>query len=396
MTNDAMHQILRLMPVMHLRTKKAWIILNLHEFVYTPGAIEALLLCADERRNQVNNFSNSELVIGDDANLDEISNSVALINEKSTATSGQPSIAAKFPEVVNTAADFVKQQGFAAQSRRRSETGTSSGVSVAQIREHLLDTVPGLREHGISLSTTRRLFHAPNKGNVASQRYKALVDGRIGIKKNSYREFHPDSHYLFARNKQRREFCTLFESHSCILSMDDMAKIKVGAPAVSRYHQIRRMFSSSDMPNVSDHDFPVPNYLLSVSGYMFLQSKTGNINDDNTPSSDGVAYSPDFASETPYDTSLITDEEIDGVMIGTVADNFWSVLIEQCKTHLNVKVGEGDLKEVILRNITENSDIYRSKVDIDNLSGIFENLSSVNHLDTVSEAVSAQFHCDVD
>jgi hypothetical protein len=62
--------------------------------------------------------------------------------------------------------------------------------------------------------------------------------------------------------------------------MDDMAKIKVGAPAVSRYHQICRIFSSSDMPNLSDHDFPVPNYLLSVSGYMFLKSKNSSINDD--------------------------------------------------------------------------------------------------------------------
>ena len=386
-TNDALHQILQLMPVMLLKTATSWVILNLHEFVYTPGAIEAFLLCADEWENP-DNVSNSKLVDGDNTNLEELSNPVLATNERSTATRGQPSIAAKFPDIVNIAADFVKQHGFAAQNRRRSETGSSSGVSIQQIRENLLDKVPALREHGISLSTTRRLFHAPNKGNVASRRYKAFVDGRIGVKNNSYRKFHPDSHYLFARNKQCREFCTLFDSHSCILSMDDMAKIKVGAPAVSRYHQLRRMFSSSDMPNLTDHDFPLPSYLLSVSGYMFLQSKTGNINDDN-PSSNDVA-----ASETPHDTSL-ADEKIDGVMIGTVADNFWSVLIEQCKTHLNAKVGEADLKEVILTEITENKDIYHSKVDINNLSPIFENLSSVNHLDVISEAVSAQFHCDV-
>ena len=50
--------------------------------------------------------------------------------------------------------------------------------------------------------------------------------------------------------------------------MDDMAKIKVGAPVVSRYHLVRRLFTSTDMPNLSDYDFPVPNYLLSVSEYM--------------------------------------------------------------------------------------------------------------------------------
>ena len=83
---------------------------------------------------------------------------------------------------------------------------------------------------------------------------------------NSYREFHEDSHDLFSRNKHRREFGSLFKEDSCILSMDDMAKIKVGAPAVSRYHQLRRLYPSTDMRNFHDHDFPVPNYLLSASG----------------------------------------------------------------------------------------------------------------------------------
>ena len=253
-TNDVLHQILQLMPVMLLNTATSWVILN-HEFVYTPGDIEAFLLCAHEWENP-DNVSYSELVDGDNTNLEELSNPVLATNERSTATRGQPSIAAKFPDMVNIAADFVKQHGIAAQNRRHNETGSSSGICIQQICKNLFDKVPGLKQHGISLSITRRLFHAANKGNVASRRYKAFVDGRISVKNNSYREFHPDSHYLFARNKQRKEFCTLFDSHSCILSMDDMAKIKVGAPAVSSYHQLQRMSSLSDMPNLTDHDFP--------------------------------------------------------------------------------------------------------------------------------------------
>ena len=58
--------------------------------------------------------------------------------------------------------------------------------------------------------------------------------------------------------------------------MDDMAKVKVGAPAVSRYHQLRRIFGTNDSPNYSDHDFPVPNYLLAVSGYMVLESSSNS------------------------------------------------------------------------------------------------------------------------
>ena len=184
---------------------------------------------------------------------------------------GEPSIASKFPTLVDSAADFVKQHSFAAQIRRQTNTGSSAGVSIAEIRQHLLDNVPGLKQHGISLSMAKRLFQAPNRGNIASQKYKALIDAKIGVKKNNYREYHQDSYYLFARNKQRREFCTLFGSGACILSVDDIAKIKVGAPAVSRYHQVKSLFASTDMPNLSDHDFPVPNYLLPVSGYMYLE-----------------------------------------------------------------------------------------------------------------------------
>ena len=56
---------------------------------------------------------------------------------------GQPSIASKFPFLVDSAADFVKQHGFAAQIRRQTITGSSAGVSIAEIRQHLLEKVPG-------------------------------------------------------------------------------------------------------------------------------------------------------------------------------------------------------------------------------------------------------------
>ena len=237
------------------------IYVNLHEFVYAPRALEASLLSTDPKQDVI---IDSEVPNPDQKDSDANQG----VGNKHR---GQSSVASKFPTLVDGAADFVKQHNFAAQIRRRTNTGSSAGVSIAEIRQHLLDKVPGLKQHGISLSTVRRLFQAPNRGNIASQKYKALIDVRIGVKKNNYREYHQDSHYLFARNKQRSEFCTLLGSNTCILSMDEMAKIKVRAPAVSRYHQVRRLFASTDMPNLSDYDFPVPNYLLSVSGYMYLK-----------------------------------------------------------------------------------------------------------------------------
>ena len=47
---------------------------------------------------------------------------------------GQPAITTKFPEIADIASDFVKQNSFAAQIRRSSNTGSSAGVSVSQIR----------------------------------------------------------------------------------------------------------------------------------------------------------------------------------------------------------------------------------------------------------------------
>ena len=65
----------------------------------------------------------------------------------------------------------------------------------------------------------------------------------------------------------------MFSEECAIFSVDGMNKIKVGALAVSRYHQIQRYFPTEDAPNVPDHDFPIPGYHIIPSGYMRLTSK---------------------------------------------------------------------------------------------------------------------------
>ena len=255
---------------------------NLHEFVYTPGALEAFLLSTDPKQDVIIDWEVPNL----DQKESDANRGVG--NKQANQGVGnkhreQPSTASKFPTLVDSTADFVKQHSFAVQIRRWTNTGSSAGVSITKIRQQLLDKVPGLKQYGISLSTVRRLFQAPNRGNIASQKYKALIDVRIGVKKNNYREYHQDSHYLFTQNKQGREFCTLLGSDACILSMDDMTKIKVGTPAVSRYHQVRRLFASTDMLNLSDHDFALPNYLLSVSRYMYLEQMNDESDDSDLP-----------------------------------------------------------------------------------------------------------------
>ena len=66
------------------------------------------------------------------------------------AKGGQPSLVSKFPGIVDEVAEFIKQNGFSAQSRR-TETAYSLGVTIKQIRSHLYQKFPVLKEHKISL-----------------------------------------------------------------------------------------------------------------------------------------------------------------------------------------------------------------------------------------------------
>ena len=103
----------------------------------------------------------------------------------------------------------------------------------------------------------------------------------------------------------------MLDSDACILSMDDMAKIKVGAPAVSRY-QVRRRFASTSMLNLRDHDLPVPNYLSSVSRYMYLEQMNDESHESDLPT---------------YDTSQAIKAGSNEVTTNTISDNLWNVLI---------------------------------------------------------------------
>ena len=103
----------------------------------------------------------------------------------------------------------------------------------------------------------------------------------------------------------------MLDSDACILSMDDMAKIKVGAPAVSRY-QVRRRFPSTSMLNLRDHDLPVPNYLSSVSRYMYLEQMNDESHESDLPT---------------YDTSQAIKAGSNEVTTNTISDNLWNVLI---------------------------------------------------------------------
>ena len=80
------------------------------------------------------------------ANEAETAPPTTLSSQESVKQKGQPSLVKKFPEIIKTATNFIKQHGFSVQCRRRTETGYYSGVSISEIRTHLMKNVPGLIE----------------------------------------------------------------------------------------------------------------------------------------------------------------------------------------------------------------------------------------------------------
>ena len=138
----------------------------------------------------------------------------------------------------------------------------------------MLREIPELEEKGISRDCIHLLMKPPRRNSIRAHRYKELVDARVPGKRNSYREDSANQHFLFSRVAYREEFVSKFKDECTFYSCDDMNKIKMGpAPAVSRYHQIQRFFISDDEPNLGDHDFPNPGYLIVCSGYQSLERK---------------------------------------------------------------------------------------------------------------------------
>ena len=87
----------------------------------------------------------------------------------------RPSIIDKFPQAIECATSFIKQHGYSAHVRWRTDTGNVSGVTLAQIRDYLLQQIPGLKEHGLGHSTVAYLMVPPQQKTLAAERYKSLI-----------------------------------------------------------------------------------------------------------------------------------------------------------------------------------------------------------------------------
>ena len=181
----------------------------------------------------------------------------------------------------------------------------------------------------------------PRRNSSRAHRYKELVDARVPGKKNSYREESANQHFLFARVAYREEFVSKFSQECCFFSCDDMNKIKMGpAPAVSRYHQVNRFFATEDQPNLGDHDFPNPGYLIVCSGYQSLEQK------------ETVEQDPfdEFVEHHIHDTIDIDEPLIADDFVPAVKQPERSLFIDKLKRNHYPRFMSGPLR-LVLRSV---------------------------------------------
>ena len=341
--SQLVQQLLVCFPIMTLQKNKNTVIVNLHELIMQPGSLTSLIGI------QTDSLPQSPEVLPQPQHPH-----TSCVPKQKKRGSGRPSLASKFPNLIDVVAEFIKQHGYQAHQRRRTETATSCGVTLREIQQHLYEKIPELKKHGLGKTTIAYLMALPHKGHRSSERYKSLVDARVPGKLNSYREDHPDQHYLFARVQYRQESAQMFSDEVCVFSCDDMNKLKVGPPAVSHYHQISRFFPVEDEPNVPDHDFPNPGYLLISSGYMQLieqvtdSSEYFEYGDHDTTQSEGLE--PMETSLTEQVTTHDSPESSEAEMVD---------LNEQGTTHDSPESSEAEMVDLTEQGTTHDSQRLR-------------------------------------
>jgi len=151
---------------------------------------------------------------------------------------GRKSIEKLFPDIINKTEEILKEHGFSADSKRRTDTVRSSGVTLEQIKNKLLYEIPLLKDHVLHETTVHRLLSSPNKIFKASTSYKSEVDAKVPPKRNDDRIEDENAHLYAARVQYTTEFASKFEKECISLSCDNKNKIHIGTQAVSRYHQL--------------------------------------------------------------------------------------------------------------------------------------------------------------
>lgn len=267
--------LLEWFPVLVVMHSFSVVVINLHEAVLDEHLLDDLInIDEQDGTAAVGDEPDDTAAVRDDVALAPAPVEAAAQHRKpgpAKGHGGRTPIHIHYPNLVDTMATFIGLHGFAAQERRHTDTANTCGVSLQQIRSHLLGEFPALK---ISKASVHRLMVAPNKHRRAARLYKGLVNAKIPRKENTASATeHVDLHFTMAQVNYANELFELFPDECVRISVDDKNKINVGTLAVSRFFQINRFFPAKDQPNYPDHDFPYANSKIVPSGYLVMKTQ---------------------------------------------------------------------------------------------------------------------------
>ena len=120
-----------------------------------------------------------------------------------------------------------------------------------------------------------------------------------------------------------------------------MTKVKVGVPAVTRYHQTNRIFPEKDETVLNDHDFPVPGYLISIFGHMFLQNE------------EKIDVSYDESNSYAVEALSGSEPDFQKITLGDLKGNIFTILSHQAHIQWNLKMSPIDCRDAIKKGMKE-------------------------------------------
>ena len=269
--HDCCQILTRWLPLLTVTNGRKHALINIHEFCLAPNSFTDLLHLHEPK--EATSSEQTQDVKCENFQAGRCDSSKFKPGPK-PGHGGRPVKCEQFPEIVTKTLSFIRTNGFAANTKRRNQTVNSMGVTLDQIREHLLDTITGLSEAGISRNTIHRLMVPPRKKTNAAKLYKGIINARIPKKSNNrFSSDHKDLHFCRSQASMFCEAAEFYSDEVIRISADDKNKVNVGTLAVSRYHQLSRFFMENDSPNYLDHDFPIPGYKITPSGYLILNTK---------------------------------------------------------------------------------------------------------------------------
>ena len=130
-----------------------------------------------------------------------------------------------------------------------------------------------------------------------------------------------------------------------------MAKVKVGVPVVSRYHQTNRIFPEKYEPVLNDHDFPVPGYLISFSGHTFLQDE------------EKIDVSYDESNSYAVEALSGSEPYFPKVTLDNFKGNIFIIFSHQGHIQWNLKVSPIDSRDTIKKGMKEYLPENKTTVD---------------------------------